>query len=413
MSGLFNSPKSVSEITTYIQDLFETDLTLRDLWVTGEVSNFTRASSGHWYFTLKDNTAQIRCVMWRRDAESQRVLPREGDALEVHGKVTVYAQRGEYQLYADIVRPVGVGDLYQEFERLKAKLNAEGLFDADRKRPYPPFPYQIGVVTSPTAAAFQDVLNVLRRRFPLAEVILSPTPVQGNDAPPQIVRALERLNTHTQVDVILMCRGGGSIEDLWPFNDETVARAVAASQIPVITGVGHETDFTIVDFVSDDRAPTPSAAAELATPDLSEIGEDLRYTRQRLNTTISDKLMTLRNQLVASQRALRYNSPVMTIRNYRQRIDDLSIRMAQHQKSAIILRRERLQAKRAALEAASPQAILSRGYAIVSRSDDGRRIVSELDATPGTAITVQLRDGEIKARVEDKEAHGRYKRTLF
>jgi exodeoxyribonuclease VII large subunit len=413
MSGLFNSPRSVSEITTYIQDLFETDLTLRDLWITGEVSNFTRANSGHWYFTLKDNAAQIRCVMWRRDAEHQQVLPREGDALEVHGKVTIYPQRGEYQLYADIVRPVGVGDLYQEFERLKARLNTEGLFDAERKRPYPPFPYQIGVITSPTAAAFQDVLNVLRRRFPLAEVILSPTPVQGNDAPPQIIRALEQLNTHTQVDVILMCRGGGSIEDLWPFNDEAVARAVAASRIPVITGVGHETDFTIVDFVSDDRAPTPSAAAELATPDLSEINEDLRYTEQRLNTTIGDKLMYMRNQLVASQRALRYNSPVMTIRNQRQRIDDLSVRMAQQQKSTIILRRERLQAKRAALEAASPQAILSRGYAIVSRSDDGRRIVSELDATPGTGITVQLRDGEIKARVEDKDAHGRYKRTLF
>jgi exodeoxyribonuclease VII large subunit len=384
---MLHAARTVSQITAYIRDLFDTDEVLRDIWVTGEVSNMTRAASGHWSFTLKDAEAQLKCVMWRSNVAIQGIVPKEGDALEVHGRVSLYEPRGEYQLYADLVRPVGVGDLYQQFERLKAKLNAEGLFDKDRKREYPLFPDKIGIVTSPTAAAFQDVLNVLSRRFPLAEIILSPTQVQGVDAPLQIIRALENLNEFTDVDVILMVRGGGSIEDLWAFNDEGVARAVVTSRIPVITGVGHETDFTIVDFVSDVRAPTPSAAAELATPDLTEIHDDLTLLDERLNTMMRDALTGRRNDLIATQRALRHVSPENAIRTSRQRIDDLNARLIQRQRNAINLYKERLLSRIRALEAANPEAILKRGYAIVTRSEDGMRVLSELDVAPGAGIS--------------------------
>ncbi|GAB4530149.1 MAG: exodeoxyribonuclease VII large subunit [Anaerolineae bacterium] len=410
---MFTYIRTVKEVTSHIRHLFDQDALLQDVWVSGEVSNMTRASSGHWYFTLKDSEAQLRCVMWRSAAQRHPTVPKDGDRLEVHGSITLYEPRGEYQLYADALHFAGVGDLYQEFERLKARLQAEGLFDAERKRPTPPFPRRIGVVTSPTAAAFQDIQNVLARRYPLAEVLLSPTMVQGTEAPPLIVRALQRLNQRDDVDVILLCRGGGSIEDLWAFNDERVAYAVAKSRIPVITGVGHETDFTIVDFVSDQRAPTPSAAAELATPDLFELRLDLNALEARLLVTLEDQLAGLRSDVQVQRRALERTSPVNVIRTSRQRLDDFTGRMSQQQKSRFTLLRERLQSRTAALEAASPQAILARGYAIVTRTDDGQRVKAEDDAAPGTGLTIQLQAGELKARVEDKESHGRYTRTLF
>jgi exodeoxyribonuclease VII large subunit len=404
---------SVTQLTTHIQHLFDTDDVLQDIWVSGEVSNMTRASSGHWYFTIKDDKAALRCVMWRSSTVNQTTIPQNGDAIEAHGSVSVYAARGEYQLYAELIRPLGMGDLYQEFERLKAKLADEGLFDAERKREYPAMPQRIGVVTSPTAAAFQDVLNVLSRRFPLAEVVLSPTLVQGNEAPPQIVRALQRLNDHTDVDVILLVRGGGSIEDLWPFNDENVARAVAASRIPVITGVGHETDFTIADFVSDARAPTPSAAAELATPNIADLRDGVNLALLRITGVMRDSLTSHRQDLNATRRALRHTSPQVFVRNSRQRVDDLNNRLLSGEKRLLSLLRERLRAREAALHAASPQALLERGYAIVTRSEDGKRVRSSHDAAPGTGITVQFAADELKARVEDKDTHERYKRTLF
>ena len=413
MSLLLDAPKTVSEITAHIRMLFETDTALQDVWVSGEVSNMTRASSGHWYFSLKDSEASLRCVMWRSATSRQSVVPKNGDALEVHGQVSIYEARGEYQLYADIIRPLGVGDLYQQFERLKAKLETEGLFEGERKRDPPLFPHRIGVVTSPTAAAFQDVLNVLSRRFPLAEVVLSPTQVQGIDAPPQIVSALKRLNDFTDVDVVLICRGGGSIEDLWAFNDERVARAVAGSRIPVVTGVGHETDFTIVDFVSDVRAPTPSAAAEMATPDIQDSIQMVRITDERLNGMMYDIIIARENEIKTLRRALDYAAPVAAINQSRQRIDDLNIRIIQSELGRIRLLQERVQGRTAALHAANPRAILARGYAIVVRSEDGKRVVSEYDANPGTGVTIQLKDGELTARVEEKETHERYQRTLF
>ncbi|MCB9452648.1 MAG: exodeoxyribonuclease VII large subunit [Anaerolineaceae bacterium] len=404
---------TVTALSTYIRELFEVDFRLQDVWVEGEISNLRQAPSGHWYFTLKDSQAQLKCVMWRSSAEQQTVVPRDGDAVLAHGRVSVYEAQGAYQLYADQIRPVGAGNLYQQFEQLKAKLLAEGLFDEERKRPIPTFPRRIGVVTSAGAAAFQDIQNVLRRRFPLAEVILSPTLVQGADAPPQIVAAIERLNQYTDVDVILVCRGGGSIEDLWAFNDEGVARAVAASKIPTISGVGHEIDFTIVDFVADLRAPTPSAAAELATPNLDDLRLGVRDLESYLVSVVNDSLASLGSDLTTCQRELAHISPANTIRRQRQRIDDWQIRLGNQQKALVTLWQERLASRTAALHAASPQSILSRGYAIVYRSEDNTRISAAKGVKPGVGITIQFHDDELKARVEDKDSHERYKRTLF
>ncbi len=410
-SNIMTQTYTVAELSAYIRDLFALDYRLQDLTVTGEVSNMRPAASGHWYFTLKDGQSQIKCAMWRSRVAQQAFVPNDGDAVIAEGRVEVYEPRGEYQLIADNMRPLGVGDLYAQFEQLKALLDSEGLFDPERKRPLPAFPRQIGIVTSPEAAAFQDVQNVLRRRFPLAELILSPTLVQGDSAPPRIVTALEKLNQHTQVNVILLIRGGGSIEDLWAFNDERVARAVAASHIPVIAGVGHETDFTIVDFVADLRAPTPSAAAELATPNISDLQLTLEQQATLLTALMSDRLDALGNNLVSSQRTLGHLSPVRQVTTLRQRLDDWAERLDRSQKQRFASLRERLDSRAAALNAANPQAILARGYAIVTDSHTGERITA--DAQSGDGITIQLHDGELKARIEDKENHEQYRRTLF
>jgi exodeoxyribonuclease VII large subunit len=407
---------TVAELTTYIREWFDSNEQLQDVWVEGEVSNFTRASSGHLYFTLKDSAAQIKCVMWRSSVERQTTIPQNGDAVLVHGAVSVYEANGVYQLYADRIRPLGVGNLYQQFEELKKRLSDEGIFDDERKRPIPEFPRQIGVVTSPEAAAFQDVQNVLRRRYPLVEVILSPSQVQGEAAPAQIVRALERLNQHSQVDVILVCRGGGSIEDLWAFNDERVARAIVASRIPVVSGVGHETDFTIADFAADLRAPTPSAAAEVMTPNIDDLRDDVDRLRRDLTVSMASRIQELRANLLDKFWALKQVSPEAQMRQYRQRLDDWNTRLVSMQRRRLELLRERLASRRIALNASNPQAILERGYAIVTASETGERVTSAEDKDapqPGIGITVRFHDGELKARIEDKDTHERYKRTLF
>ncbi len=391
---------TVAELSTYIREMFDQDYRLQDIWVMGEISNLTRASSGHWYFTVKDSKSQVKCAMWRSSAERQSFIPQNGDAVAVHGRVSVYEPRGEYQLYADLLRPVGLGDLYAQFEQLKTRLEEEGLFDPERKRPLPAFPRLIGVVTSPEAAAFQDIQNVLRRRFPLAQIILSPTPVQGDTAPPYIVAALDRLNAYTDVEVILLCRGGGSIEDLWAFNDESVARAVAASPTPVITGVGHETDFTIVDFVSDYRAPTPSAAAEIATPNMDDLHHNVRLFYDTLAVLMRENISERRANLLAVERTMGHISPVRQIGNQRQRVDDLNARLVRQQRQHLIRLRERLESRAAALHAASPQAILERGYAIITHAQTGTRVKSARAVRPGEALHVRLHDGQITTRAE-------------
>ena len=404
---------TVAELTARIRALLEGDESLQDVAVSGEISNMTRARSGHWYFTLKDANASLRCVMWRSAAVRQRFVPQEGDAVQALGHIGLYEPRGEYQLYAVQLRPLGVGELYAQFEQLKRALEAEGLFDEARKRPLPAFPRVIGVVTSPQAAAFQDVCNVLRRRFPLAQVWLSPAAVQGMDAPAELRAALARLNARAEVDVILLIRGGGSIEDLWAFNDEALARAIAASRLPVVSGVGHETDFSIADFVADLRAPTPSAAAELVTPDLGEVQQQLTGAQSRLEALQRARLALLADRLGASRRSLIHLSPLRELATLRQRLDDQELRLQRAWQTAHSVLAARLAEGTAALGAADPQAILQRGYALLTQVQDGKRVTSVDEAGVGDALLAQLRDGELPLRVEDRESHERYRRTLF
>ena len=393
---------SVWQITRHIRGLLDEDGVLGGVWVQGEVSNLTKAASGHWYFTLKDAKAQLRCVMFRGAAQTVRLKVKVGDEILAQGRISVYEARGEYQLYVNHIEAVGgTGDLYRQFEALKAKLEAEGLFDPSRKAPIPDFPRQIGIVTSPTAAAYQDILNVLRRRFPLAKLILSPTPVQGKEAAVQIVKALQALNRRTKADVIILARGGGSMEDLWRFNDEGLARAVADSRIPVISGIGHEIDFTIADFAADLRAPTPSAAAELATPNQADLRMDLDRLTGQLDDLFGGGLANQRQALRQARQTLAYASPLKSIQQ-----DQRQLRQGQSRLNRIIHQdmarlNEILSARRKALEAANPTSILARGYAAV-RDEAGHLIRSASQVRRHQRLTVQLRDDHIRVKVEDQ-----------
>jgi exodeoxyribonuclease VII large subunit len=375
---------------------------LQDVWVQGEISNFSRPSSGHLYFTLKDATAALRCVMWRNDAQRQKTLPRDGDAVEVHGSVGLYELNGVYQLYVDQIRPIGEGLLYQEFLRLKERLEVEGLFDPQRKRPVPRLPGCIGIVTSPTGAALQDILNTLKRRCPMAQVVIAPAPVQGEDAPPLIVAALQNLQRVVKPDVILLARGGGSIEDLWAFNDERVARAIVACSVPVICGVGHETDFTIADFAADLRAPTPTAAAEQAAIDQSELSGALKDVSRRLGQTVEDRLQTSRWRLDELSRRMQLLSPRSRIRSDRQRLDELARRARSSVAHILLLQRTRLASLEQGLAVLNPQAVLRRGYAIVTLAT-GKVVRSVEQVQTGDRLRVRLADGQFGVQVEGGE----------
>ena len=393
----FSEPYTVSQLTGTIRRLIEGEPDLNDVWVEGEVSNFSRPISGHCYFTLKDASAQLGCVMWRNVAQAQTYRPASGDLVLAHGRVGVYEAGGRYQLYVDQLRPAGLGHLYQQFERLKARLEAEGLFAPERKRPLPPFPRRIGVVTSPSAAALRDVLTILGRRYPLAEVLLAPTPVQGDEAPPHIVAALEALNRRDDVDVIIVARGGGSLEELWAFNDERVARAIAASRIPVICGVGHETDFTLADFAADVRAPTPSAAAELVAPDCAELRALVAGMAETLTTTLRGTIEEQRWRLVPQVRALKHLSPTTQLAQARQRLDDLLGRAQVGLSHGLALRRECLSGLAGRLAGVSPLGTLERGYAIVRHRRTGAVVHSVAQVAAGDALGIRVADGEFEA----------------
>ncbi|MBP8950235.1 MAG: exodeoxyribonuclease VII large subunit [Candidatus Promineofilum sp.] len=389
---------TVGELSAYVRQMFDLDYRLRDMDVSGEISNFTRAASGHLYFTLKDSAAQLKCVMWRSQAERLRFRPTEGDAVIAHGRVSVYEVGGVYQLYVDHLQPAGRGDLAAAFERLKDKLAGEGLFDADHKRPIPGFARKIGIVTSADAAALRDILTVLQRRNPLVSVLIAPTLVQGEQAPAQIVRALRRLDERDDIDLILIARGGGSIEDLWAFNDERVARAIYEARHPIISGVGHETDFTITDFVADLRAPTPSAAAELAVPDLAGVRPALAQMDVALTATLFDGLALRREAVRSRIQLLALLSPRRLLDSDRQQVDALTGRLDRSIRRAVDRQRGRLAVAGAALSAVSPLATLARGFAIV-RDTDGRLIRAVSEARPGATITIQVSDGAFGAQV--------------
>ncbi|MEN4011583.1 MAG: exodeoxyribonuclease VII large subunit [Bellilinea sp.] len=389
---------TVSDLTRYLRQVLESDEVLRDVWVAGEISNLSRPASGHIYFTLKDVTAALRCVIWRMNAQRVRFNLSNGQAVEAHGHISLYERDGQYQLYVDALRPAGEGWLYREFLRLKARLESEGLFDEARKRPLPAYPQRIGIVTSPTGAALQDMLNTLRRRYPLVEVILAPAAVQGDEAPPAIIAALKRLFRVEGLDVILLARGGGSLEDLWAFNDERVVRTVASSPLPVVTGIGHETDFTLCDFAADLRAPTPSAAAELVTPDAADLRYQLMERIARLQGWISSRLSGERRHLAERVNRISLLSPQRRIQDDRQRLDQLNERAARSLAVALRLRHARLDGSQLRLAALNPLAVLRRGYAVVLGASGV--IHSARAVQPGDELSVRLADGRIQAQAQ-------------
>ena len=387
---------TVSKLTFFIRKLLEENEILQDVWVQGEISNLSRPASGHVYFTLKDSSAALRCVMWKTSAARLNIPLQDGKAVEIHGKIGVYEISGQYQLYVDQIRPVGEGALYQEFMRLKAMLEAEGLFAPERKRLIPMFPHKIGIVTSATGAALRDMLNTLRRRLPLVEVILAPSPVQGVEAPPALVKALQSLVSQFP-DVILLARGGGSIEDLWAFNDERVVRAVAMSTVPVICGVGHETDFTLCDFAADLRAPTPTAAAELATQiTIIDLRAALQNYRTRILSATLNLLAEQKTSLSSLVSQLRYVSPVRRIQSERQRVDELTRRAYSSLAHHVQLQSMQVRGMHRRLEALNPNAVLARGYAVVTRKEDGS-VVSRV-AQASDDMKVRVSDGEFDVK---------------
>jgi len=391
---------TVTQITFHIRKMLEGDPQLQDVWVEGEISNLSKPASGHIYFTLKDKNASLRCVMWRTDAARNRAALQDGMAIEAHGKIAVYEPQGQYQLVANLIQPKGEGALFQEFLRLKAKLEAEGLFEAARKRPIPAQPRLIGIVTSATGAALRDMLNTLRRRLPLARVLLAPAPVQGTEAPPALVTALQKLNAQ-KPDVILLARGGGSIEDLWAFNDERVVRAVAASAAPLICGVGHETDFTLSDFAADLRAPTPTAAAELASAlTVNDLRAALQDIQTRLVYLTSEQIAARRSLIAGLAARLKFASPRRRLQMEAQRLDELARRGDSALRHQLALQAKHLEGAAKKLAALNPLAILRRGYAILTRNEDGVLVSTVLEARG--ALTAQVNDGTFEVNVNSK-----------
>ena len=439
---------SVADLTAVVRELLED--AFPDAWVSGEISNARRAPSGHWYFTLKDDRAQLRCVCFRQDALYLKIKPRDGIAVIARGRVGVYEARGEYQLYVEVIEPQGVGALQLAFEQLKKKLAAEGLFDAERKRGLPKAPTRIGIVTSPAGAAVADLVRVIERRFPAANIRLYPARVQGDEAAADVARGIRYFSENPWAQVVIAARGGGSLEDLWAFNEEEVARAIAACSTPVISAVGHQTDFTIADFAADVRAPTPSAAAELAVPDIQGIFQTLsgleqrgsralRYriatlgrrmleaglergaasvrrrlaeSRQRLDdaertlrSAAAARLHTARERLAAQDRKLAARDLRVGLARQRQRLESLAQRPAPLQ----LRRLERLAARLAALDgslgALSPLAILERGYAIV-RTEAGELVRDNRQAAPGDRLGVRLHRGRLSVSVAETSSGG-------
>lgn len=432
---------SVSELNRRTREIVEGGLPL--MWVSGEISNFTRAASGHCYFSLKDERAQVRCVLFRHKAARLEFAPENGAQVEVCALPTIYEARGEFQLGVETMRRAGLGALYEAFERLRRKLAAEGLFDEERKRELPDFPGAVGIVTSPAAAALRDVLTTLRRRMPSIPVVLYPAPVQGEGAGEKLAEAVRAASSRAEVDVLIVCRGGGSMEDLWEFNSEALVRAVAQCSMPVVCGVGHETDYSLIDFVADVRAPTPTAAAAMATPDREELlaqlsdtadvlalaarrliegqmqrvdylGKRLVHPGQRIETRL-DQLSYLAARLLHAQRSqqrsltLRVDALRSGLRSRRPdlarwqaRCEDLVLRLRNGARSGLDNRRRMLEALTANLAHLNPEAVLSRGYSIVTR-EDGLivRESSELDI--GSKVDIRLARGRAGARVEDKD----------
>lgn len=389
-------------MTAYIRRLFERDNLLGRVRVWGELSNFRRHHSGHCYFTLKDAGASLRCVMFRSKAVGLKFVPRDGLRVRLAGNVSVYERDGNYQLYVESMLPDGLGDLSAAFAKLREKLLAEGLFDESRKQPIPVMPKAIGVVTSPTGAALRDIVTVARRRHGGIPIILVPAQVQGEEAPEQIVRGIELLDRSGRVDVIVIGRGGGSIEELWAFNDERVVRAVAAAVTPIVSAVGHQTDFTLSDFAADLRAATPSQAAELVVPDRLELLRRLSAARRRLNQALRHRLIERRLRLERCLQSSLFRRPQELLRDRSQLLDQLSERLTHALKAALDERQQRLRIANEKLNLLNPWGVLQRGYSVVRRPDGA--VISSAEAVEtGESLDVWLHRGKLAVTVTRAE----------
>jgi exodeoxyribonuclease VII large subunit len=392
---------TVSDLTRMVKQLLESNYT--DLWVSGEVSNYTRASSGHIYFTLKDERAVIRAVLFRGYQKEVRFVIENGLKLIVHGSLSVFEKRGEYQIIVDFLEPEGLGALQLAFEQLKEKLQKEGLFDESNKRPIPAFPDVVGVITSGTGAAIRDILNVIGRRHSGVRIIIYPTLVQGDEAAHSIARAVQRANERKEVDVLIVGRGGGSIEDLWPFNEEVVARALYKSKIPVISAVGHEIDFTIADFAADMRAPTPSAAAEIVVRNKMELFRTYADLHRRMFETMERTVQSRREQLSRFTALTLQDKVNRLIREKQMGLDDLTRSLTATMETTLTRLRGRFEKFVGQLNVLSPLATLSRGYSIASRMRDGKTVLSINDVAPGVEISTLVQDGRVYSKVRDVE----------
>lgn len=386
---------SVSELNRMARDILERSFPL--FWVSGEISNMTRAASGHWYFSLKDSGAQVRCVMFRGRNSYLNWVPKEGDKVEARATVTLYEARGDFQLTIEFLQRAGLGALFEAFEKLKQKLQAEGLFDEARKRAIPAFPKQIGIVTSADAAALHDVLTTLRRRMPGIPVVIYPTPVQGKGVANLIAAAIEKASQRAECDVLIVCRGGGSIEDLWQFNEEIVARAIVNCSMPVISGVGHETDFTIADFAADRRAPTPTAAAEMATPNREALLNTLLQQQQSLQRSMAYKLNRYMQQLDFLARRLL--SPAQQLTHKQENLAQLGTRLQNSMQQLFARQQEKLLRLSLNLQHLNPNAVLNRGYALV-QTRDGTIVRSSSQVEAGDSVEIRFAKGSAEAEIK-------------
>lgn len=397
---------TVTELNQYIKSFFDSSPALQDIYIKGEISNFTNHyKTGHFYFTLKDEGGVLKSVMFRTNTAVLKFLPENGMKVIAHGRISLYVKDGSYQLYVDTMEPDGIGALYIAYEQLKMKLESEGLFSDTHKKPIPRYPSKIGIVTSPTGAAIRDMINVASRRFPLTEIILFPCLVQGDNAPAQLCQGVKYFNTRFPVDTIIIGRGGGSLEELWAFNNEELARTIYASQIPVISAVGHETDFSISDFVSDLRAPTPSAAAELALPDTESEKDYLSSVFNKIKILTSNRLTYLNTKvrMIADKKAL--VSPMYLIDDKRLNLDNLSSKIDDKVKAIIEKKRLIMASQVSKLEALNPLKVISRGYSAVF-DEKGILVKSIDDVDNGDIIEFRTVDGKVKAEVKEKIRNG-------
>ena len=393
---------SITELTRQIKFLLESHFP--NVWVKGEISNFKLHSSGHMYFSLKDENAQLPCVMWRGRNNLLFFMPKDGMKVVAQGNVTVYEKRGYYQFEVLELQPAGIGELQLAFEQLKQRLKAEGLFEAEHKKPIPAYPERIGIVTSATGAAIRDLVTVVGRRFPSVQLILNPVRVQGDGAAEDIARAIDEFNEYGQVDVLIVGRGGGSLEDLWPFNEEVVARAIFRSKIPIISAVGHEVDFSISDFVADLRAPTPSAAAELVVRNRDELLSTLQAMVQKMYRLLKEKIRYYRDKVNYLESSYALRRPADVIKEYNQRLDELTRTMESALAHQIERERARIAALTKHLENLNPLSIMKRGYSICYREQDGHIIIDAVQLQKEDKIRVQFAKGQIRGTVDEVQS---------